>query len=62
MNKQARLYIRRPKIILHESKYRIMTRLDDSQSWSTAPVSVRSRYSRYMLCVPERESYLSQMA
>ena len=27
-----------------------------SHIWSTAPVRVRSLYSRYMLCVPERES------
>ena len=30
-----------------------------SQHWVTAPATVRSRYSLYMLCVPLRESYLS---
>merc|ERR1719447_581795 len=31
------------------------------QHWVMAPLTVRSLYSLYMLWVPDRESYLSQM-
>ena len=35
--------------------------LHHSQHWVTAPAMVRSRYSRYMLWVPLRESYRSHI-
>lgn len=40
--------------------HRLQT-LHHSQHWVTAPAMVRSRYSRYMLWVPLRESYRSHI-